>query len=63
MTTIIKIFPSFGFPLRKEIFEVCEKNVADYAMPQEIAFRETMPLTAMGKVSFKKLMEEMEGKK
>jgi long-chain acyl-CoA synthetase len=49
--------------LRKEIFEVCEKSVADYAMPQEIAFRETMPLTAMGKVSFKKLTEEMEGKK
>lgn len=49
--------------LKKEILAVCEKNVADYAMPQEIVFRENMPLTAMGKVSFKKLTEEMENKK
>ncbi|MBR5190489.1 MAG: acyl--CoA ligase, partial [Clostridia bacterium] len=49
--------------LKNEINEICEKNVADYARPQEIVFRDTMPLTAMGKVSFKKLMEEMEGKK
>ena len=49
--------------LKKEIVAVCEKNVADYARPQEIVFRENMPLTAMGKVSFKKLTEEMEGKK
>lgn len=49
--------------LRKEIAAVCEKNVADYARPQEIVFREEMPKTAMGKVSFKKLIEEMEGKK
>lgn len=49
--------------LRKQIFEACEKNVADYAMPQEIVFKEDLPKTAMGKVSFKKLVEEMEGKK
>lgn len=49
--------------LRKEINEICENNVADYARPQEIVFREEMPKTAMGKVSFKKLIEEMEGKK
>lgn len=49
--------------LRKEILEVCAKNIADYAMPQEVVFKETMPLTAMGKVSFKKLTEEMENKK
>ena len=49
--------------LRKEIASVCEKNVADYARPQEIVFREEMPKTAMGKVSFKKLIEEMENKK
>ena len=49
--------------LRKEIVSVCENNVADYARPQEIIFRDEMPKTAMGKVSFKKLIEEMEGKK
>lgn len=45
--------------LRKEIIKVCEKNVADFAMPQEIVFREEMPKTAMGKVSFKALTDEM----
>lgn len=49
--------------LRAEVLEICEKNVADYARPQEIVFREEMPKTAMGKVNFKKLIEEMEGKK
>lgn len=49
--------------LSKKILEVCEKNVADYARPQEVVFKEEMPKTAMGKVSFKKLIEEMEGKK
>lgn len=45
--------------LRKEIIEKCEKNVAAYAMPQEIVFREILPKTAMGKVNFRALMEEM----
>ncbi len=48
--------------LRKQILNVCEKNVADYAMPKEIIFKENLPKTAMGKVSFKKLVEEMEKK-
>lgn len=48
--------------LRKEILKVCEKNVADYAKPQEIVFREEMPKTAMGKVNFKALTDEMSRK-
>lgn len=49
--------------LREEILKACKKNVADYAIPQEIVFREEMPKTAMGKVSFKALTEEMNNKK
>ena len=48
--------------LRKEIFENCKKNVADFAMPKEIVFREELPKTAMGKVNFKALTEEFSNK-
>ena len=48
--------------LRKEIFENCKKNVADFAMPKEIVFREELPKTAMGKVKFKALTEEFSNK-
>ncbi len=44
--------------IRKEILEICEKNVADFAMPKEIIFKAELPKTAMGKVNFKALTEE-----
>ena len=49
--------------IRYEIFAECERNIAEYARPQEIVFKEELPKTAMGKVSFKKLTEEMENRK
>lgn len=49
--------------LRTEILENCKNNVAEFAMPQEIIFREKLPTTAMGKVNFKQLTEEMDNKK
>lgn len=49
--------------LRKQIIKACEENVAAYAMPQEIIFRETLPTTALGKVSAKQLTEELNNKK
>ncbi|MEE1320639.1 MAG: class I adenylate-forming enzyme family protein [Acutalibacteraceae bacterium] len=49
--------------LKKEILKVCEENIADYAMPQEIVFREEMPKTTMGKVNFKALTEEYSNRK
>ena len=45
--------------LRKRIIEKCEQNVADFSMPREIIFREALPKTAMGKVNFKLLTEEL----
>ncbi len=44
--------------LRKEILDVCAKNVADFAIPKEIIFKDELPKTAMGKVSFKALTKE-----
>lgn len=46
------------YKLRKEILDICKKNVADFAIPKEIIFKEELPKTAMGKVSFKQLVEE-----
>lgn len=44
--------------LRQKIMTLCKENVAEYAMPREIVFRDALPKTAMGKVNFKALMEE-----
>ncbi len=48
--------------LRKEIIENCKKNVADFAMPKEIIFKEELPKTAMGKVNFRALADEYSSK-
>ena len=48
--------------LRQRILEECTKNVAEYAMPREVIFREALPRTAMGKVSFKALTAELNEK-
>jgi long-chain acyl-CoA synthetase len=47
---------------KKEIMEHCKKNVAKYAMPYDIEFREDMPKTLVGKVAYR-VLEEMELKK
>lgn len=49
--------------LRERILDACKKNVAEYAMPREVIFKEDMPRTAMGKVNFKKLTADMNEKK
>ena len=49
--------------LRRRILEKCKDNVADFAMPKEIIFREEFPKTAMGKVNFKALTKEISNQK
>jgi long-chain acyl-CoA synthetase len=44
--------------LRQRIMQLCKDNIAEYALPRDIVFREALPKTAMGKVNFKALMEE-----
>ena len=36
----------------------CKKNVARYAMPYEIEFRDSLPKTLVGKVAYRVLEEE-----
>ena len=44
--------------LRKELLNLCEKNLAKYAIPKEWEFRKSLPKTIVGKVDFRKLQEE-----
>lgn len=44
--------------LKKELLELCEKNLARYSIPKEWEFRKSLPKTIVGKVDFRKLQEE-----
>lgn len=44
--------------IKKEIQELCRKNISYYAIPAEYEFRESLPTTLVGKVAFKKLEDE-----
>ena len=43
---------------REELMAYCRKNIAKYAMPKEIEFRDELPKTLVGKVAYRKLEEE-----
>jgi long-chain acyl-CoA synthetase len=47
---------------KNEILEYCSRNIAKYAMPKEIEFRDELPKTLVGKVAYRKLEEEEEEK-
>ena len=50
--------------IKKEIKELCEKNLARYSLPHDYEFRKSLPKTLIGKVDLKKLQEEAkEGEK
>ena len=40
------------------LLEYCKKNIAKYAMPYDIAFKDDMPKTLVGKVAYRVLEEE-----
>jgi len=44
--------------VRDELMAYCRKNVAKYAMPYDIEFREKLPTTLVGKVAYRILEEE-----
>jgi len=44
--------------IRNKIIKCCEKNLAKYSRPYEYEFRKELPKTLVGKVAFKKLMDE-----
>ena len=45
---------------KAELMDYCRKNIAKYAMPYDIEFRETLPKTLVGKVAYRQLEEEEE---
>lgn len=47
---------------KQELIAYCRKNIAKYAMPYDIEFRDDMPKTLVGKVNFR-LLEQEEMKK
>ena len=44
--------------VKEELLDYCRKNIAKYAMPYDIEFKEDMPKTLVGKVAYRELEEE-----
>ena len=57
---IVKLVPGVtpGEGVKQELLAYCRENIAKYAMPCDIAFREDMPKTLVGKVAYRVLEEE-----
>ena len=47
-----------GVPANDETLAYCRKNIAKFAMPYDIEFRDDMPKTLVGKVAYRQLEEE-----
>lgn len=43
---------------KEELMEYCRRQIAKYAMPYDIEFKEDMPKTLVGKVAYRRLEEE-----
>ena len=48
--------------IEEELLAYCRANIAKYAIPKEIEFREELPKTLVGKVAYRILEEEEEAK-
>lgn len=44
--------------LKRELFEICQKNLARVSWPQEIVFRKSLPKTLVGKIAYTELLKE-----
>lgn len=49
--------------MREAIMETCAKYLIRWAMPKEIEFRDSLPVTQLGKIDFKKLQQEEDEKR
>ncbi|MCF0229990.1 MAG: acyl--CoA ligase, partial [Parasporobacterium sp.] len=47
-----------GDETKKAILSYCRKNIAKYAMPYDIEFRDSLPTTMIGKVAYRVLEQE-----
>ncbi len=46
--------------LEQELIDLCTEKLEEYMIPTRIMFRDTLPLTVMGKVDRKKILDEIE---
>lgn len=44
--------------IKKQIQELCKKNISKYSLPKEYEYRKSLPTTLVGKVAFTKLEDE-----
>ena len=44
--------------IKKEIKELCEKNLSKFSLPADYEYRESLPKTLIGKVDYKQLERE-----
>ena len=44
--------------LKEKIFDYCRKHIAKYAMPYDIEFRDSIPVTKVGKIAYTELEKE-----
>ena len=49
--------------IKREIINLCKKNLAVYSLPKEYEFRENLPKTLYNKIDYKLLEKEEEEKK
>ena len=43
---------------RQALLDYCKKNIAKYALPYDIEFRDSLPKTLVGKVAYRELEAE-----
>ncbi len=55
---VLKDKSKAGKDLEKELITHCQKTLIKWSCPREIEFRDSLPLTLVGKVAFKKLEEQ-----
>lgn len=48
--------------IKKEIIELCKKNLAAYSLPKEYEFRDSLPKTLYNKINYRELENEEEEK-
>ena len=58
---VAKYFDEEG--MKEDIMETCRKYLIRWAMPKEIEFRKSLPLTQLGKIDFKTLQNEEDEKR
>ena len=48
--------------IKREIIDLCKKNLAAYSLPKEYEFRDSLPKTLYNKINYKELEKEEEDK-